>query len=191
MRTRLYSRAAHAGEKNSIVTQKSPLRKETSPISGPASVRTHYDQRVTWRPRYRRPPSETTPIRPGLRKTAIVFPINYIAPPSSPVPLVVPPVSPPSLSSSLRARTCSGLGHGLNTMDRRKVQSHQTQRRDLRADNRFEKLSRTPDWRIAVFVVNQNAWFTCIVNLALCTSRTSCLYMYNQLPPGLRIVFVA
>lgn len=101
---------------------------------------------------------------------------------------------PPSLSSSLRslrARTCSGLGHGLNTMDRRKVQSHQTQRRDLRADNRFEKLSRTPDWRIAVFVVNQNAWFTCIVNLALCTSRTSCLYMYNQLPPGLRIVFVA
>lgn len=178
-----HSRSCHiprAKEKNSIVTQKSSLRKETSPISGPASVRTHYDH-VTWWPRYRRPPSETTPIRPGLHKTAIVFPINYIAPSSS-------------LSSSLRslrARTCSGLGHGLNTMDRREVQSHQTQRRDLRADNRFEKLSRTPDWRIAVFVVNQNARFTCIVNLALCTSHTSCLYMYNQLPPGLRIVFVA
>lgn len=166
-KTLLWPRSHHYARRHRLSRDRHPSGRITITLLGGLGTDAHHPK----------PP----PIRPGLHKTAIVFPINYIAPSSS----------LPSSLRSLRARTCSRLGHGLNTMDRREVQSHQTQRRDLRADNRFEKLSRTPDWRIAVFVVNQNAWFTCIVNLALCTSHTSCLYMYNQLPPRLRIVSVA
>jgi len=84
-----------------------------------ASLNWHPSERITTTPRFtwrplQPPASVTTPIRPGLRKTAIVFPINYIALPSLRPSFPVP-------------GTCSGLGHGLNTMDRREVQSHQEQ----------------------------------------------------------------
>lgn len=167
--TRLYTRTVvmhNVRKRRTLLWPRSHRHARRRHLPQPASVRTHYDQRVTWRPRYSRlPPKPPSSVPVSARQPLCSLLITLRRrPPSLPIPF-----PPPGL---LHARTCSGLGHGLNTMDRREVQSHQTQRRDLRADNRFEKLSRSPDWRIAVFVVNQNAWFTCIVNLALCTWHT-------------------